>query len=311
MAAVFAAMWGWRTKRKKVTMTDRVVIDFELKQDPRMARLADLLRQLQRVAIAFSGGVDSTFLAAVAGETLGRDNVLLVTAISETYAARERADSETLAELLGLERIVIDTHELEIPEFRHNPPDRCYYCKKELFTQIREVVAARGKFVLCDGSNTADTHDFRPGRRAVRELSVRSPLLEAGLSKDDIRELSRRMNLPTWNKPAYACLSSRFPYGTDISPEMVERVGACEEELFKLGFTGSRVRHHGDVARIEVPPERISEIAAPEMRRRVVDRFKALGYKYVTLDLQGYRTGSMNEVLSDEIRLADGGNKNG
>ncbi len=287
-------------------MTERVVINAELKNDPRMVRLSELLRELGRVAIAFSGGVDSTFLAAVAGETLGRANVLLVTAISETYGPRERADSETLAELLGLERIVIDTHELEIPEFRHNPPDRCYYCKKELFTQIREVVAGRGKFVMCDGSNTADTHDFRPGRRAVREQGVRSPLLEAGLSKDDIRELSRRMNLPTWNKPAYACLSSRFPYGTDISPEMVERVGACEEELFKLGFTGCRVRHHGDVARIEVPPERIAEIAAPEMRRRVVERFKALGYKYVTLDLQGYRTGSMNEVLSDEIRLAEG-----
>jgi uncharacterized protein len=291
-------------------MTERVVIDAELKNDPRMVRLSALLRELGRVAIAFSGGVDSTFLAAVAGETLGRENVLLVTAISETYGPRERADSETLAELLGLERIVIDTHELEIPEFRHNPPDRCYYCKKELFSQIREVVAGRGKFVMCDGSNTADTHDFRPGRRAVREQGVRSPLLEAGLSKDDIRELSRRMNLPTWNKPAYACLSSRFPYGTDISPEMVERVGACEEELFKLGFTGCRVRHHGDVARIEVPAERIVEIAAPEMRRRVVERFKALGYKYVTLDLQGYRTGSMNEVLSEEIRLA-GGNKNG
>jgi uncharacterized protein len=287
-------------------MGERVVIDAEMKQDPRMARLGELLRELGRVAIAFSGGVDSTFLAAVAGETLGRENVLLVTAISETYAARERAESETLAELLGLERIVIDTHELEIPEFRHNPPDRCYYCKKELFTQIREVVAGRGKFVMCDGSNTADTHDFRPGRRAVREQGVRSPLLEAGLSKDDIRELSRSMGLPTWNKPAYACLSSRFPYGTDISPEMVERVGACEEELIQLGFPGSRVRHHGDVARIEVPPERVAELAAPEMRRRVVERFKALGYKYVTLDLQGYRTGSMNEVLSDEIRLAEG-----
>jgi uncharacterized protein len=292
-------------------MTERVVIDAELKNDPRMVRLSALLRELGRVAIAFSGGVDSTFLAAVAGEALGRENVLLVTAISETYGPRERADSETLAELLGLERIVIDTHELEIPEFRHNPPDRCYYCKKELFSQIREVVAGRGKFVMCDGSNTADTHDFRPGRRAVREQGVRSPLLEAGLSKTDIRDLSRRMNLPTWNKPAYACLSSRFPYGTDISPEMVERVGACEEELFKLGFTGCRVRHHGDVARIEVPPERIVEIAAPEMRRRVVERFKALGYKYVTLDLQGYRTGSMNEVLSEEIRLAEGENKNG
>jgi len=273
-------------------------------EHPKYKRLAELLGELGRVAIGFSGGVDSTFLAAAAGDCLGPEKVLLVTALSETYGPRERADSERLSEQLGLERLVMETRELEIPAFRDNPPDRCYHCKKELFGEMARLVASRGDYVLCDGSNADDVGDFRPGRRATRELGVRSPLQEAGLTKDEIRKLSRAMGLPTWNKPAYACLSSRFPYGTGISAELVRRVGACEEELLRLGFAGCRVRHHGQVARIEVPPERIGEFAAPEVRQRIVERFKALGYAYVALDLQGYRTGSMNEVLPREVRRA-------
>lgn len=279
--------------------------DVPVRDDPKYAELAEILRGLGRVAVAFSGGVDSTFLAAAACEVLGAGNVLLVTAISETYGPRERQDSERLAATLGLERIVIHTSELAIPAFRTNPPDRCYHCKKELFTRMREVVAQYGDFVLCDGSNADDTGDFRPGRRALKELGVRSPLLDARLGKDDIRRLSKAMGLPTWDKPSYACLSSRFPYGSEISADLVERVGACEDLLYELGFAGCRVRHHGDTARIEVPAERLAELAAPELRRRIVERFRELGYTYVTLDLEGYRTGSMNEVLPDTVRRAE------
>jgi uncharacterized protein len=276
--------------------------DVPVRDEPKYQALAALLRQMGPVAIAFSGGVDSTFLAAAASDVLGPDKVLLVTAYSETYGRRERADSERFAASLGLRRVVMETSELAIPAFRTNPPDRCYHCKKELFTAMRAAVAAQGEFTLCDGSNADDTGDFRPGRRALRELAVRSPLLEAGLTKDDIRRFSRAMGLPTWNKPSYACLSSRFPYGTEISADLVERVGACEDELHRLGFEGMRVRHHGDTARIEVPAERLADLVRDDVRTQIVERFKALGYTYVTVDLQGYRTGSMNEVLSDDVR---------
>ena len=276
--------------------------DVTPENDPKYQALTALLRRIGPVAVAFSGGVDSTFLAAASRDALGAENVLLVTACSETYSQRERADSERLAALLGLRRITLETSELAIPAFRTNPPDRCYYCKKELFTAMHTAVATEGTFTLCDGSNADDTGDFRPGRRALRELAVRSPLLEAGLTKDDIRRLSKSLGLPTWNKPSYACLSSRFPYGTPITAELVERVGACEDELHRLGFEGFRVRHHGDTARIEVPAERLADLVRDDVRRQVVERFKALGYTYVTVDLQGYRTGSLNEVLSDDVR---------
>jgi uncharacterized protein len=278
--------------------------DSAARNDPKYLRLCEILRALGRAAIAFSGGVDSTLLAAAARDALTPDKVLLVTAASETYGSDELADSAELARSLGLERVVIRTRELELAAFRHNPPDRCYWCKRELFTRMAALARERGGFVLCDGSNADDVHDYRPGRRALGELGVRSPLLEAGLSKDDVRELSRALGLATWNKPARACLASRFPYGSELRKELLERVAACEEELRRMGFDHCRVRHHGEVARIEVPAERLAELAAPELRRRVVERFKALGYAYVALDLEGYRTGSMNEVLPPDIRLA-------
>jgi uncharacterized protein len=272
--------------------------------DPKYRALCELLRGMGPVAIAFSGGVDSTFLAAAAGDALGADRVLLVTAYSETYGRREREESTRLAAQLKLERLTLETSELAIPAFRTNPPDRCYHCKKELFTAMQAVVAARGPYTLCDGSNADDTGDFRPGRRALRELGVRSPLLEAGFTKADIRRLSQALGLPTWNKPSYACVASRFPYGTPITAELVKRVDACEEELRRLGFDGVRVRHHGNTARIEVPAARLADVVRDHVREQIVEWFKAMGYTYVTLDLEGYRTGSMNEVLSEEERLA-------
>lgn len=259
--------------------------------------LVRLLREFGGCVIGFSGGVDSTFLFALAARELGA-GALAVTATSETYPERELREAKALAERIGGRHRVIVSEELSIPGFAENPRDRCYHCKSELFGKLKELAREEGIGHVLDGSNADDRGDYRPGRRALRELGIQSPLEEAGLTKDEIRTLSRKMGLPTWDKPAFACLSSRFPYGTRITRENVSQVGRAEEALRALGLRVVRVRHHGDVARLELDPGEFAG-AVDGMRESIVEAVKGAGYAYVALDLQGYRTGAMNEVLTD------------
>jgi len=267
----------------------------------KLAALIQRLTELGSAALAYSGGVDSTFLAHVAGEVLG-EKFLAVTAASETYPQRERREAEKIAAEYGWRHMVVPTSELGISGFSDNTPNRCYYCKKELMTRLKRIAERYGVEHLLDGQNADDVADYRPGAKAAEELGVLSLLKDVGLTKAEIRKLSRERGLPTWDKPAYACLASRFPYGQAITAEKLNRVAAAEEVLRSMGLGQLRVRDDAGVtARIEVPLEDISRLAA-ELREEVVRRFKVLGYKYVSLDLEGYRTGSMNEVLSSEDR---------
>jgi uncharacterized protein len=256
-------------------------------------KLRNILGDMRGCVIGFSGGVDSTLLFAVAADVLGR-RALAVTATSKTFPVRELNEACNLAEQIGGRHQVIISEELDIPEFRDNPRNRCYYCKKELFGKLRSIAEKEGLEQVLDGTNVDDAGDHRPGRMAADELQVRSPLEEAGFTKQDIRDLSLEMCLPTWDKPAFACLSSRFPYGTAITPERVTMVGVAEESLRGLGFRIVRVRYHGSVARIELGEQEL-ELATGSMREAVVKSVKSAGFTYVAVDLQGYRTGAMNE----------------
>jgi len=272
----------------------------------RLAEKAEKLNRIVRgtggLAVAFSGGVDSSFLAAVAVRELGK-RALAVTALSPTYPAHEQSEAADLAAELGIRHEVVESNELDIQGFAENPVDRCYYCKGELFEVVREVARRHGIERIADGTNADDTSDYRPGRRAACEQGVLSPLLEAGLGKEDIRELSREMGLPTAAKPAFACLASRFPYGSQITEEKLRAVDRVESVLRELGFTQIRVRHHDDLARIELDPAELPRAVEESVRSRIVDTGKSSGFRYVALDLQGYRTGSMNEGLD----LTEGG----
>jgi uncharacterized protein len=267
-------------------MEDQLLKKFEM--------LKNILEEMGTVMIAYSGGVDSTFLAKVAYDVLG-DGACAVTATSPTYPQSEFRTAEELARLIGIRQLVVESNELEIPGYSGNPTDRCYHCKKELFLICAKKAEDLGFASIADGSNIDDLGDYRPGRRAGVELAVRSPLLEAGLSKAEIRILSRELGLPTWDKQPYACLASRFPYGIEITAERLHRVEMCEEFLKEKNFRTYRVRFHEATARIEVGEDEIPRFADSVLRQSVHDFFREQGFTYVALDLMGYRTGSMNE----------------
>ena len=264
--------------------------------------LKDIIEKKKSAAIAFSGGVDSTFLLRVAKEVLG-DKLIAVTATSSTYPERELKEAIKYSEDIGVTHIIISSEELDIEGFASNPKNRCYYCKKELYSKINNIASANGVDYVFDGSNLDDTGDYRPGIQAAKELDVVSPLKEAGLTKNDIRDLSKELGLPTWNKPSFACLSSRFPYGNKITLPKLNMVDKAEQFLLDMGITQVRVRHHGEIARIEVEPSERENFFDIEVMNRIGNEFKKIGFTYVTLDVLGYRTGSMNEGLSEEERM--------
>jgi pyridinium-3,5-biscarboxylic acid mononucleotide sulfurtransferase len=263
-------------------------------------RLQELLREMKLAVLAYSGGVDSSLLLYAASEVMG-PQLIAVTAVSDTFPQGELAAAQDFVRSLGVTHRIIHTRELDNEQFVQNPPDRCFHCKTELFAKLADIASTEGIPFILDGSNTDDLKDYRPGKRAAEKYSVRSPLVEAGINKADVRHLAKMLGLPQWDKPSLACLSSRIPYGIRITRDVLTRVQQAENCLHDFGFRQVRVRHHGDTARIELDKNDFSRLLAAEVAERLVASLKELGYTYVSLDLAGYRTGSMNEGL-DSVR---------
>ncbi|MFZ0246380.1 ATP-dependent sacrificial sulfur transferase LarE [Candidatus Binatus sp.] len=264
--------------------------------DAKLDRMRAIFAPMRSLIVAFSGGVDSTLVLKVAHDALG-DSVLALTTTSPTMPDEDRDSALAMARLIGARHLVVESNELEIPGYAANPLNRCYLCKHNLFTVCEAKAAQLGIEEIVDGLNLDDLHDYRPGMQAASEKRVRHPLVEAEMTKADVRELSRSMGLPTWDRPASPCLSSRFPYGTEITPEGLEKVAAGEKLLHSMGFAVARVRYHGEVARLELEQSRIARIFEPEIRETIDREFKKIGFRFVAIDLKGFRSGSLNEGL--------------
>lgn len=265
--------------------------------EEKLTSLKNILFEMDSILVAYSGGVDSTFLAVVAHEVLG-ENALAVLAVSPVSPSKEKEQAELLANNIGFNLRVIETNEMDNPEFTENPENRCYYCKKELFQQLKRIALAVELKWIADGTNADDLQDYRPGIKAGAEAGVRSPLLEVDLTKEEIRMLSRQYGLPTWDRPASPCLASRIPYGTTITPETLNKIAEGEMYLHDLGIRQLRLRHHGNIARIEVDEQEMTVLLDNVSRKKIVEQLKKVGYRYVVLDLTGYRTGSLNPTWS-------------
>ena len=284
-----------------MSKTDRIELNGVSKEvQAKYKRLKGIIKEMGSVLVAFSGGVDSSFLLKTAHEVLG-DEVFAVIASSETYPEKEKEEAIKIAQYLNVRYKIIRTLELENPDFVNNSPQRCYFCKRVLFSRLKEIAEDEGISCVIDGANLEDTGDYRPGSIAAEELGIRSPLKEARFIKSEIRKLSKQLGLPTWNKPSMACLASRFPYYMRIDMKSLKRVSQAEDFLRALGFSQIRVRHHGQIARIEIEPKEFPEIMEKGVREKIVKTLKKLGYTYITVDLAGYRTGSMNEPLSSAV----------